>query len=236
MMIRRVRRIVFLMVISTVFGSLIGLGQSCTTGRCKLSPDAPYTVPFGTSVSLDGFIESDWDNALWKPTSLRLGDNDRLQIDLYMMHDGIYLYVGLRATPPKQYSMATPYVYVLFDNGDDSLWNQGDNLVWVPEKNGQLLAGGLDYYFLTYRRRSLDEAQNVQGVGRWNPTGRTYEFEFTVELQSGDSYDVDILPGRPVTVKVGFEVIDRRGTTTVAAEAPPFSLIIGDIPEPSEGQ
>jgi hypothetical protein len=47
---------------------------------------------------------------------------------------------------------------------------------------------------------------------------------------------VDILPGRPVTVKVGFEVIDRRGTTTVAAEAPPFSLIIGDIPELSEGQ
>lgn len=235
-MIHRERGVAILMVIITIFVPLIALGQSCTTGRCKLSPDAPYTVPFATSVSLDGFIGSDWDNALWKPTSLRLDDNDRLQIDIYMFHDGSYLYVGLRVTPPRQYSTATPYVYVLFDNGDDALWGQGDDLIRVPEKNGQLLVDGLDYYFSMYRRHSLDEVQNAQGVGRWHSMGRTYEFEFAVELQSGDAYDVEILPGQPVTVKVGFEVIDRRGETAVEAEAPPFTLIVGDIPESSEGE
>ena len=234
MMIRRVQRLVVLMVLITLFWPLVGFGQSCTSGRCKLSPDAPYTVPFGTSVSLDGFIGSDWDNALWKPTSLRVGDNDRLQIDIYMMHDNVYLYMGLRVTPPQRYSRGTPYVYVLFDNGDASIWNRGDNLVWVPEKNGQLLASGLDYHFSAYRQRLLDEIQNVEGVGRWNSSGRTYEFELKVELQSGDPCDVVILPGWPVAIKVGFTVVDPRGTTPVEAETPPFSLIIEEAIGPSE--
>jgi hypothetical protein len=194
-----------------------------------LSPDAPYTVPFGTSIVLDGAIGAEWHNALFKPTTLRGNDGERFPADVFLLHDEAFLYIAVRLATSHHYSGDTLYAWVLFDNGDEAIFSPGDNLILIPESDGQLRTSGLDYHFPVFKRRVLDDVENAQGVGRWNPTERAYEFEIRIDLHSGDPYDVVILPGQPTAIKLGCEVIDRGGTKRVEAEAPAFSLVVAAI-------
>lgn len=203
--------------------------QSCDSPQvCNILPGVPYRVPYGERIPLDGSIGSEWDDALRKPTSIWC-DGKRLITQLYLMHDKSELFLGISISTKKRYS-GTLRVIALFDNGDDIPWSPGDNAVIMSETSGTSLTSEIDHHYSRLGKAVVDDIQNARGSGRWNPSSRAYEFEIAMEMDSGDSQDLVLEPGKPLTMKVAFEVLDQRKNIAHAGKTPPILIALENPP------
>jgi len=198
----------------------------------------PEGVSTGVVGDLDGFIGTEWSRSLNKQISIRYQRTGcscsagYLPAELYMLHDDENLYIGLsirtsRLRAPRQMFRA----FVFLDNGDNHLWNPGDNIIIVPADEGKLLITGLDYHYPAPSRTPLDKAkldaqQNALGIGRWNQSKGTYDFELCLPLQSGDPLDVPIEAGKSLRIIIGFDVFDRYSGSMYYGKAPSFSVFL----------
>ncbi len=200
--------------------------------------DLPEEIPYGTCDRLDGVIGTEWDSSLKKQTTITYQrtscscNTSRLPTQLYLQHDDENLYVAMSIrTSYLQTSRETFRAFFFIDNGDNTLWHVGDNIVIVPADDGQLLVTGLDYYYPSYSRTpvekaTLDVQQDATGVGKWNPSTASFEFELSLPLQSGDPLDVAVVAGEPVVVVVGFDVVDSYARSLYYGKALSFSLFV----------
>jgi len=200
--------------------------------------DLPEEIPYGTCDRLDGVIGTEWDSALQKQTTITYQrtscscSTSHLPTQLYLQHDEEYLYVAMSIrTSYLQSSRETFRAFLFVDNGDSTLWHMGDNILIVPADDGQLLETGLDYYYPSYSRTPVDKAtldvqQDATGVGKWNPSTGSFEFELSLPLQSGDPLDVAVVAGEPVIVVIGFDVVDSYARSLYYGKAPSFSLFV----------
>lgn len=200
--------------------------------------DLPEEIPYGSCDRLDGVIGTEWDSSLKKQTTITYQrtscscSTSHLPTQLYLQHDDENLYVAMSIrTSYLQSSRETFRAFLFVDNGDNTLWHVGDNIVIVPVDDGQLLVTGLDYYYPSYSRTPVDKAtldvqQDATGVGRWNPSTGSFEFELSLPLQSGDPLDVAVVAGEPVIVVIGFDVVDSYARSLYYGKAPSFSLFV----------
>jgi hypothetical protein len=200
--------------------------------------DLPVEIPYGSCDRLDGVIGTEWDSSLKKQTTITYQRTScrcsasHLPTQLYLQHDEENLYVAMSIrTSYLQSSWETFRAFLFVDNGDNTLWHVGDNIVIVPADDGQVLVTGLDYYYPSYSRTPVDKAtldvqQDATGVGKWNPLARSFEFELSLPLQSGDPLDVAVVAGEPVIVVVGFDVVDSYARSLYHGKAPAFSLFV----------
>lgn len=195
-------------------------------------------IPHGAFVSLDGSIGTEWSNSLKKEIFLRYQRTScscsasSLPTELYLLHDGEKLYVGISIrTSYLRSTRETLRALVFLDNGDNAFWNVGDNLIILPAEDGLLFTTGLDYYYPSYsdsptERATLDAQQNAMGVGRWNPSKGTFDFEMSIPMKSGDPLDVPIEVGRPLIMQIGFDVVDPLRRSLYHGKAPSFSVFV----------
>jgi len=195
-------------------------------------------IPYGAAVSLDGSIGTEWNNSLKKEIFLRYQRNScscsasSLPTELYLLHGDGKLYVGISIrTSYLRSTRETLRALVFLDNGDKAFWNVGDNLIILPAEDGQLLTTGLDYYYPSHskspiERAALDVQQDATGVGRWNPSKGTFDFEMSLPMQSGDPLDVPIEVGRPLTMQIGFDIVDPHRGSLYYGKAPSLSVLV----------
>ena len=206
--------------------SLAGFGQTCPGGICPLPADVPYEVPRLAAILPDGFIGPEWKEALHRVVTLGGEDGERFPAELYLCHDGDFLYIAVRLESLPRQTVKQLSLSVGFDNGDSVLWNKGDNFLLLPESGGQPVSTEVDHHFSGYGKRGLDDVQNAQGVGRWDATARAYTFELQIELDSGDPSDLLIVPEQPTMIQVGIEIADRRGATIYTAHGAAFLIVL----------
>jgi len=199
---------------------------------------AAEAIPYGVVESLDGSIDTEWSNSLKKQIFLRYQRTScscsasSLPTELYLLHDDENLYVAISIHTSYLRSIRETFrVFVFFDNGDTRLWNVGDNLIILPAEDGQLFTTGLDYYYPSYsnspiEKATLDVQQDARGVGRWNLSKSSYEFEISILMQSRDPFDVTIVPGRPFSMVIGFDVFDPYRGSLYHGKAPSFSVFV----------
>ena len=150
-----------------------------------------------------------------------------------MQHDDANLYVAMSIrTSYLRSSLETFRAFLFVDNGDSTLWHVGDNIVIIPADDGRLFETGLDYYYPAYsrtpvKRATLDVQQDATGVGKWNSSTASFEFELSLPLQSGDPLDVAFVAGEPVIMVVGFDVADRNARSLYYGKTSSFSLFVG---------
>lgn len=195
------------------------------------------SIPFGSPGPLDGTIGTEWAQAYARGASVRYQRTScscsatYLAVTLRLLHDAENLYIGL-TMQAESYSLGWKEfkAVLILDNGDGMSGNVGDNLIIVPAA-GEYVAADLDYYYPRYsgnplRGAQLDAQQDVVGCGAWNSLARTYEIEIRIPLQSGDSCDVAIVPGKPFDLTVGFEAFDRYGKLTHSGTSPVVSVCV----------
>ncbi len=218
--------IVVLLLVMLVSLATVGVGS------------AAEVIPYGVSVNLDGSIDTEWSNSLKKQIFLRYQRTScscsvsSLPTELYLLHDDEKLYVAISIrTSYLRSTRETLRAFVFLDNGDNAFWNVGDNLIILPAEDGMLLTTGLDYYYPSHsnspiERATLDVQQNATGIGRWNPSKGTFDFEMSLPMKSGDPLDVPIEVGRPLVMQVGFDIVDPHRGSLYHGKAPSFSAFV----------
>ncbi len=202
--------------------------------------DAGELIPFGLLETLDGSIGSEWEPAHVREATISYQRNScrcsitQLPVTVYALHDEENLYFGFRMWPGStQITWGTFRVFVILDNGDDMLGSTGDNLLVLPCGSGEeARIDDLDYHYGgisggAIGGMTVDEQQDAAGIGRWHSSTGTYEFEIRVSMQSGDPFDMSVIPGEPFGLVIGFDAYDRQGNYLYSGQAPVLSLVVG---------
>lgn len=205
--------------------SSVASADTCTSQACAYVPGVPYLIPAGPSVSfLDGVIGPEWSGAFAKPTSAAV-DGRRLPITVYLVHDGEYLYLGVRIEAKDRYADFLR-ISVCFGNEDASFYSPGDNLILLTEDRGQGVSPGADYHYENYDSPALDLSQDAQGRGGWDSFERAYEFELKVKLASGDPEDFQVQVGVPFALVIGLTTVGREKEAAVTVRTPGLLVTI----------
>ena len=180
-----------------------------------------YNVPYrsGNGPTIDGNISTaEWVGVTPVELTFQFNDteNPTIKVDLYLLHNGSALFIGLNMTTLDNQSDATDAFSIYFDEE-----NNGD-LCWLPENNSKeegltLLRDG-NYTDLSYNDsewiddESIGESKGpgfgvTDGIGQW-------EFEFSstynpITWARYNSSDLDIdFPSQPVeyVLEIGFNI------------------------------
>jgi len=222
-----------------VTGIVVFLSVVLLTQTAGFARDLPVEIPYGSCDRLDGVIGTEWDGSLQKQITITYQRTScscsisHLPTQVYLQHDEENLYVAMSIrTSYLRSSRETFRAFFFVDNGDHTLWHVGDNNIIIPADDGGQRETGLDYHYPAYsrtpiKRATLDAQQDATGAGKWNPSTTSFEFEFSIPLQSGDPMDVAFVTGQPATVVVGFDVVDRYGRSLYYGKSYSFSVFVG---------
>jgi len=222
---RKRRDWALLACLGLVLVSSVAPAQTCTTQACAFVAGVPYLIPSGSAIApLDGRIGTEWSGAFGKPTG-GWADGRRLSMDVYLIHDGENLYLGVRVESKERYADLLR-ITLHFGNVDADTHSPGNNLILLTEDRGESAPSSVDYHYEAYNAPARDPSQDAVGLGRWDPYGRAYEFEAKVRLASGDPADFAIQAGVPFTLVIRLTTVNRNGEVTSEVNTPSLLFTI----------
>lgn len=190
--------------------------------------DVPFVAP-DTSDPIDGVIGADWKDGL--RSEIQIGDYPAI---LHARHDGVNVFLAIElfdvnaALPPDDLTFC-----FVFDNGDGELFGDGDDQIRVPV-SGDLLYDGIDYVGDVYGEAILDAQQDAVGCARRSvdAEGVRYVIEISRPIDSGDEFDVFLIPCMEIPFSLGFATTTACGRKTETVSRSTIHL----IPQPTEPQ
>jgi hypothetical protein len=156
---------------------------------------AVFDVPFRRTDTLDpvdGIIGDEWQDGL--RNEIQIGDYPSI---LHARHDGANLFLAIELLDPPATLQPDDLTFCfVFDNGDGQLFGDGDDCVEV-HTDDRLETDG-DQHGAGSGRFESDDRQDAAGYGSWTlgDGGVTYTIEITRPIDSGDTYDVSLVPGQ----------------------------------------
>jgi len=191
--------------------------------------DVPFVAP-GTSDPIDGVIGADWQDGL--RSEIQLGDYPAV---LHAQHDGANVFLAIELFDAQAqlqtYDEHGDLIAIfLFDNGDGQLFSVGDDQIRVPV-SGTLLHDGIDYVGDLYGEAVLDAQQDAVGCGTRSVDGEgvRYTVEISRPIDSGDEFDVSVIPCMEIPFSLGFATTTVCGKKTETVSRSTIHL----IPQPT---
>lgn len=193
-------------------GLLMVLGLATLFGQGAVAPEmitiigSAGEVPYVASLpQIDGEIESAWGDAYHARKLIRTEAGDSIWTDIYLMHDDQELACAVEYGVRAEYD-GTFSGWGFIDNGDNIIWNAGDDIVIAEESGGHAAGTGIDYFYRVPDLFELDASQDAFAAVGWSRSPRGYIMEFKKRLRSSDPFDVFLEPCMTFLFVVGFDV------------------------------